>query len=54
VHQFAKFLVLLSSRAAPNGEDGLYVGIEQAFTQDALADHSGCAEEDDVHVFITS
>ena len=48
MHKFAKFLVLLSSRAAPNGDDGLYVGIEKALTQDALANHSGCAEEDDV------
>jgi hypothetical protein len=30
----------------------LYVGVEQAFAQNALADHSGCAEEDDVHLDI--
>jgi hypothetical protein len=27
--------------------DELHVGIEETFAQDALADHSGCAEDQD-------
>ena len=53
MHQFAKLLVLLPGGASSNREDGMHIRIEQAFAQDALADHAGCAEENGVHMFIT-
>jgi hypothetical protein len=27
----------------------LHAGVEEAFAKNALADHAGCSEEDDVH-----
>ena len=44
------FGMLLSSAAAADGEDFFDSGIEQAFAEYALADHSGGSEEDDVHL----
>src|ERR1700678_3890178 len=52
VDEFAKFRVLLSGRAAHDGHYDLNVRIEQAFAQNALADHAGGAEEKNSHVFI--
>jgi hypothetical protein len=40
---------LLVQRTAADGEDDVNAGIQKAFTENALANHSGCAEEDDFH-----
>jgi hypothetical protein len=49
VHDFVQLGIALSRRAAPDREHSFDRGIEQAFTQDALPDHSGSAEQDDFH-----
>ena len=41
----AEFGVLLAGRAAAYRCDQLHVGVEQAFAQHALADHSGSAKD---------
>lgn len=41
--------MLLPKRAAPNAEDALRAGVEQAFAQHVLPDHAGRSEQDDVH-----
>jgi len=50
--EFAELGVGLRGGLAHHGGDGGDVGTEEAFAQDALADHSGCAEEKYVHIFI--
>jgi hypothetical protein len=52
VDEFAELGVLLLARSADDGEDLLDAGVEEAFAKDALADHAGCSEEDDVHGFM--
>jgi hypothetical protein len=42
--------VLLSQRGSTDRKDGGYVRIEQAFAQNALAHHAGCAEQNRFHV----
>jgi len=49
VHKFAQLGVSLSTRAAPDREHALDAGVEQAFAQNALPDHAGCAEQNDLH-----
>ena len=49
VGQLAEFRVLLRGWAAHDGEDLFDAGIEEAFAQDALSYHAGCAEEEYVH-----
>ena len=49
-HDFVQLLRLLRDRAAPNGKDTLDFGIEQAFPQGTLADHTCSAKENDFHV----
>ena len=51
MHDFAQLGILLAGRAAPDRKHALDAGIEQAFAQHALPDHSGCAEQDDFHDF---
>ena len=48
--EFAQFRMRLSGRAASDREHAFHAGIEQAFAQHALPDHSGGAEQDDFHV----
>src|SRR5664279_3055450 len=52
VHDFAQLGIALPGRAAPDREHAFDTGIEQAFAQHALSDHSGCAEQDDFHSLI--
>ena len=52
VDEFAEFGVLLVAGCADDGEDLLDAGVEEAFAEDALADHAGCSEENDVHSFM--
>jgi hypothetical protein len=39
----------LPSRAAPDRKHAFNLGVEQAFAQHTLPDHSGSAEQDDFH-----
>jgi len=43
---------LLARRGADDGEDLVDFGVEETFAQNALADHTGSAEKDYVHVFM--
>jgi len=52
--ELAKFLVRLPRRAAANGQDMFHDGVEQALSQDSLADHPRCAEENDFHGCVIS
>ena len=38
-----------AGRAAADHEDAVDAGVDQAFAQDALPDHAGRAEDDDLH-----
>src|ERR1700743_3159819 len=49
VQDFLQPGMSLSGRAAPDREHAFDAGIDQAFAQDALAYHSGGAEDDDLH-----
>ena len=44
--------MVLTGWCAHDGEDFLHVGVEEAFAENALADHAGCSEEDYVHGFM--
>ena len=46
--------VLHPGRAAPDREHALDAGIDKAFAQDALPDHAGGAEQDHLHVRVSS
>src|SRR6202041_3430243 len=48
-HDFTQLRLLLAGRAAPDREHGFDPGIKQAFPQHPLSDHSGGAEQDDLH-----
>jgi hypothetical protein len=52
VEQFAELGMLLAGWGADDGEDLLDIGVEETFSQNALADHAGCSEENYVHGFI--
>jgi len=47
--EISQLLVALASRATAHGEDPVHAGIQEALAQDSLPDHSGRAEEQDVH-----
>jgi hypothetical protein len=49
VDEFAELGVVLAGGGAHDGENLLYVGVEEAFAQNALAYHAGCSEENYVH-----
>src|SRR5580692_4552427 len=49
VDDFAQLRLARAERAAPDREHGFDSGIEQAFAQHPLPDHSGSAEQDDLH-----
>jgi hypothetical protein len=51
---FAQLGVALSGRAAPDREHAFNTGVEQAFAQATLPDHSGCAEQDDFHALMNA
>jgi hypothetical protein len=40
VYDIVQFLIPLCSGIAPNGNDLFHLGIEQAFAQNALSDHT--------------
>ena len=46
--------VLRPGRAAPDRQYFRDTGIDQAFAQNALPDHAGSAEQDDLHVRASS
>jgi hypothetical protein len=50
MHDLAELGMLLSGRATANRKDFFDARIEQAFAEDALADHSGGSEENYVHL----
>ncbi len=52
VHDLAQLGILLAGRTASDRKHAVDSGIEQAFAQDALPDHSGGAEQDDFHALI--
>src|SRR5262249_40072321 len=49
VNDFAEFWTLGAAWGAANGLHDAHVGIGQALAENALADHSRCAEDEDVH-----
>jgi hypothetical protein len=49
-----QLLVLLSRVAAPDGQNTFHLGIEQAFAQNALADHTRRAEKNHLQVMTGS
>src|SRR5271163_4956925 len=44
-----KLGIMLTRGATSDGEHVVHIGVEQALAQHALADHAGCAEENNVH-----
>ena len=52
VEKFVEFIVLLTGWGTDDGENLLYVRVEEALAQNPLADHAGCSEEDYVHLFM--
>jgi hypothetical protein len=42
--------VTYTGRGSPDGLHPLHIGVQQAFAQDALADHASRPEQNDVHV----
>ena len=50
VDEFAEFGLLLVGWGANDGEDLVHVGVEEAFAQDALANHSRRSKENYFHV----
>jgi len=51
VHYFPQFRVLQARRDPSNSLDELYVGVQQAFTQNTLPDHAGTSEKKYVHAY---
>ncbi len=51
MQKFAEFRVLLSGSAPHDDHDVFHIGVQQAFAQNALADHAGGAEQKNPHVF---
>ena len=49
LQDFLELGVLLAARPARHRKHALDTGIDQAFAQHALPDHSGGAEDDDLH-----
>src|SRR5215216_3770308 len=54
VQDFGQLGVLHPGRAAPDRQYFRNAGIDQAFAQDALPDHAGGAEQDRLHVRMSS
>jgi len=49
VYDFAQLRILLPRRTAADAQHLRHLGIAQAFAQNALSDHAGCAEDNDSH-----
>jgi hypothetical protein len=52
VDEFAEIRVVLTGRSTDDGEYLLHLGVEEAFAQNTLTDHAGCAKEDHFHVLM--
>ena len=53
VNELVKFRAVdacfIVARAPADGQDMLYLGVEEAFAEDAMSDHAGGSENQDVH-----
>jgi hypothetical protein len=49
MHDVLQLWMSNAGRVTPDGDDTLNGGIEQAFAEDALANHSGSAKDQHAH-----
>lgn len=49
MHELPHLRMRDTNRLTPDRHHQFHIGSNQAFSQDALADHAGCAKQDNFH-----